>query len=421
MTDGYRQRRRPGVPVAGGLSRRSVLSAGMFGVVAAGLAGCGRQSNPAAAGRPQGPDLVLGACLELTGSGSTVGLAAEHGLTIARDRLNTVGVSVAKSVRTVTVIVKDSASDPKAAADITRDLIDNGHVSAIIGGATAETSVTMAEVAEKAKVPMLSTALADSLIRPLTDRRFVFKLPPAAADVADLITTQIAKLGYTRIAVLAQVGPHGDSGLAEIITSANNAGLQIVLSDRLPAGTGANFAAQVAPLAASVVRAAPQATVIWSVAPTSEATATALRAAGYTVAHPLFFDTGAAAGGSLTPQARATLQGSYLVGPSVVGGAPHEVTTPASGNRKDFVDDYTRRYGSISGLAVYAADAVNLLAASAARYGSTSPLRIRNALESFPFSGLAGTYSFSTINHGGVDPDLLTLFRLDMAGWGPVS
>jgi len=85
------------------------------------------------------------------------------------------------------------------------------------------------------------------------------------------------------------------------------------------------------------------------------------------------------------------------------------------------VDDYTRRYGSISGLAVYAADAVNLLAASAARYGSTSPLRIRNALESFPFSGLAGTYSFSTINHGGVDPDLLTLFRLDMAGWGPVS
>ncbi len=422
MTNGGPRLKRSGERDSSGLSRRSLLSASLLGAVAASAAGCGStrpEPSPARAGLPHGPDILIGACLELSGYGSVAGIAAQRGLTIAQDKINTIGVSVANTIRNVQLKIKDSGSDPQTAADLTRELIDADHVSVIIGGATAATSTAMADVAEKAAVPMLSTALADSIIRPLTERRFVFKLPPSAADVADLITAQLAKLGLVKIALLAETGAHGDSGMAALVTSAHNAGLQIVLADRLPLGAGTNFAMQAATQSGRVFRAKPDAVVVWSVAPTSDAAAASLRLAGYT--GPMFFDTGAAAGSSLSPQTRAALEGSYLVGPSVLGGAPHEVTTPASGNRKDFVDDYTRRYGTISGLAVYAADALNLVAASAARYGSSTPVKVRNALESFPFSGLAGTYSFSTINHGGVDRDLLTMFQLSMAGWLPVS
>jgi branched-chain amino acid transport system substrate-binding protein len=160
--------------------------------------------------------------------------------------------------------------------------------------------------------------------------------------------------------------------------------------------------------------AGPDAVVIWAVSPVSGLAARALRAAGYD--RKLLFDSGAASDDSLTPANRAAMAGSYVVGPQILAGSPVAVNTPNGAQQQEFFNRYTQEWGNFSGLGVYGADALRLLTSAASQAGAATPLRIRNELESVPFDGLAGTYIFSTANHGGVRPEALALFSLQGNG-----
>jgi branched-chain amino acid transport system substrate-binding protein len=105
-----------------------------------------------------------------------------------------------------------------------------------------------------------------------------------------------------------------------------------------------------------------------------------------------------------------------------MGGRPIAVTTPAELDQVDFFEQYTQLYGAFSGVAVFAADALNLVAA-AAESGRTAPtrLRVRDELEAAPYDGLAGQYIFSTLSHGGVQADSLSLFQMRRADWVKVG
>jgi len=358
---------------------------------------------------------VFGACLELTGTGSIAGTAQKWALEIAQDTLNTNGVTVGNTVRKIQIILKDNASDPATAAGIAQDFVA-GKVSGIIGGGLASTSVAMAKVVESHGVPMLSTAAADGVTQPTANHRFVFKLGPDASDIADLMLTALRRESkdgpsLTRIALLAAANDHGDAGVEAVRKALTSDARKLVAVERLPDGAQ-DFQSQATKIAA----ANPDAVVIWAVSPVSGRAARALRAAKYT--RTLLFDSGAASDESLSPENRAAMTDSYLVGPQILGGSPVAVNTPSGVARREFFDRYSRAHGAFSCLGVYAADAVNLLAGAASRAGAGTPLRIRNELESTPFDGLAGAYVFSTASHGGVQADALALFSLQRnGGW----
>jgi branched-chain amino acid transport system substrate-binding protein len=405
--------RRSALPV--GATRRSVLAAGFLGGVAATVDACASRRTTAVPDRPTlpaGEDLVFGACLELTGLGSVAGTAQQRALKIAQDTLNLNGVTIGGTVRKVQVIVRDSGSDPATAAGIANELVGR-KVLGIIGGGLAATARAMAGVVEPRAVPLLSTSAADSVIRPLPDRRFVFKLGPNAADVAALMRTRLA--GKGRVAVLAEASDHGDAGLAAVTDLLRDLGPRLVAVERLPQGA-ADYHAQ----ATRINAASPDAVVIWAVAPVSGLAARSLRGAGF--AGTLLFDAGAASDESLATGNRTALENSYLVSPQILGGTPVAVNTPNAAAQREFFDQYTRAYGAFSCLGVYAADALNLLTGAASRGGGTTPLRIRNELEATPYDGLAGAYVFSTASHGGVQSDALALFALQRGGnWAQAS
>jgi branched-chain amino acid transport system substrate-binding protein len=400
---------RAGAPA---LSRRSLLSTSLLGGAAAALAACSRPSGTTSSPQmPAGDDLVVGASLELTGTGAVVGVAQRKAVTIAQDKINSTGVVVAGALRRVRVTIRDNASDPKQAAAIAEDFTRDPQLLAIIGGGIASTAKAMAPIAEQQKTPLLATACADSILRPIANRRFVFKLGPNASDVASLLTGAIREQGLTRIAIVAEAGDHGDSGVAAVTTAANNDGRKLAVTVRVPIGSR-DYRDQAEQVAAEH----PDAVVIWAVAPTPGLVARALRAAGY--AGRMFFDTGAASEDALNSLNRAATVDSYLVAPTIMGGRPVAVTTPAELDQVDFFEQYTQLYGAFSGVAVPAADALNLVIGAAQR-GRTAAtrLRIRDELEAAPYDGLAGQYIFSTISHGGVEPDSLSLFQTRRADW----
>jgi branched-chain amino acid transport system substrate-binding protein len=401
---------------SGRFTRRAILTAGLLSPVAAAAAGCGNASDSTAAVTlPHGDDLVIGACLDLTGAASVAGIAAQRGLQVARDKLNQSGVPAGGATRQIRLVSIDTASDPKAAVAAVQRLIGTEKVAGLIAGGAGATATAMAPVAEQAGVPMISTACADDIVKPVVQRRFVFKLGPDAADVAGMLTDYLANTRHaSRIALLATADDHGDSGVAEVTTAANSTGLNVVRTTRLPLGVP-DYRSAVAP----AVNAHPDAIIVWGVAPVPGLAARAIRGAGFTGL--LLFDCGAASDDTLSAENRVSTQGSYLISPFILGGSPPAVTTPAAVAQRDFFDQYTRLFGSFSGLSVFGADALNLLVGAAVRANSTNRLRIRNGLESTPFDGLAGGYVFSTIQHGGVQHDSLRLFEIEQSGWVQLS
>src|SRR5258706_429614 len=100
---------------------------------------------------------------------------------------------------------------PEAAQLTRRSLLAAGMFGSV--GAAATTSA-VTPVAEQAGVPMMATGCADDIVRPVVQRRFIFKLGPNASDVAGLVADGISGVvGKRRVAIMATTDDHGDSGL----------------------------------------------------------------------------------------------------------------------------------------------------------------------------------------------------------------
>ena len=91
-------------------------------------------------------------------------------------------------------------------------------------------------------------------------------------------------------------------------------------------------------------------------------------------------------------------------------------TTPAKATRKQWFRDYIARYGSYSGIASFAADATDLIAAAVARVGGNRE-QIRAILETSQIDGVAGPIRFTPDNHSGLMPQALTLLVARSGRW----
>ena len=143
--------------------------------------------------------------------------------------------------------------------------------------------------------------------------------------------------------------------------------------------------------------------------------ARALAAAGYT--GTVYFDSGAASTDTLDNVNPHQFRGVYVVSPAILGGAEATTSTPAGLAQQDFYVRYTQANIAFDGLAVYAADALRLIVNAATLARSFDRTAIRDALESTPYEEIAGSYVFSSIDHGGVQSDSLAILQITPSGW----
>jgi branched-chain amino acid transport system substrate-binding protein len=396
------------------VSRRTLLQAGLFGSAAAALGAC--STTVGGATLPPGPDLVVGACLELSGNNQNVGTEQAYALSIIRDTINERGVAIGGARRKLRLVLADTQSDPVRAKKVMQNLIDNPAVSAVVGTSAADTSTAVAAVAQANAMPMLSLSAADSIVTPVQDRSYVFKLGPNASDVANMLAAMMKTRRHRRIAVLYADDGHGVGGRNAMRIAADHTGLTVVKEIPLTAsGRLTGYTNQ-----ANAVKAAKvDAVVIWAVAPNSGMVARALRERHSTAPFrgELFFDSGAASDETMASYNRAAVVDSYLVSPKILDGSPLAITTPAAQDRQDFYTHYVQAHGVFSSLAAFGGDALKLIVNAAQTSGSTDRKALREALESGVFEGLAGTYAFNTIYHGGVDADMLAVFAIKPSGW----
>ena len=163
--------------LAGRLSRRQIVArAGALGVsaplVTAMLkaAPAGAQATPAAA--PSGEPVKIGCPYNLTGGYASIDNPARDGSMLAMEEINAAGGVLGRPLE---LIVYDGKSDTTTITNITRQMVDEDQVIALVGLTDTSYMLAAGPVAQEAQIPFLDVAGTAPIITSVGD--FIFMLP----------------------------------------------------------------------------------------------------------------------------------------------------------------------------------------------------------------------------------------------------
>ena len=228
------------------ISRRQFLA--VVGAVAAAgaLSACGSSSSStassaasgAASGSASGDTIKVGLLAPLTGDVSVYGIAVANGASLYIKQVNEAGGINGKQIE---LIQMDEQGDATQAVNCFTQMVDQG-ITALIGDVTTTPTLAVVAATQDYNMPMVSaSATAEAVTYDAeTDTvyqnvfRTTFTDPFQGVKMGDYATD---KLGYTRAAVIYQIGADYNEGLATNFESefAANGG-EIVASETYSAG-----------------------------------------------------------------------------------------------------------------------------------------------------------------------------------------
>jgi len=390
------------------LTRATAASALAAAILATSLAGCDLPTESEGAG-----DITIGADLELTGSGATIGKAYHDALRLKVEQMNAAG---ATGSRKINLVVRDNRSDSNLSLRNIGEFGDDRSVAAVITGACSTCVLAASRTINDKRLPTVALAPSTRVSEPIGDRRYVFKLAPNAADGAAALAAEARRNRIKKVALLTTDDPYGSDGAAAITFELGKVDVDLVANRQVKAtDTDVNDAVR------ALVEAEPDAIVVWTFAEQAGLAATSAKANGFT--GQLLFDASAAGDLFLAgPVARAA-EGAEMVFTQTMVIDDVIATTPTKAARKQWFRDYTARYGSYFGYASFAADALQLVADAVVAAGGSDPAggpdreRIRDAVETSQLDGLSGPIRITPDNHSGLMPQALTMLVARGGRW----
>jgi branched-chain amino acid transport system substrate-binding protein len=225
----------------GAARRRPALRRALVGLCLAAATATSGCSPPWAAGGSTNGDIPIGLIQALSGAAASIGIPATE---IARREVDHVNATGGISGRKLRLVVADDRSDPNEAVRVTRNLIAQDHVAAIVGSTTGTSTLALLPVAAQQKTPVFSpngtAALADPK-SPYFPWLYLF----APMDSLSAPRQFSAATGAARrVAVFYQEDAYGRYGAELFDELARQSGKEIVASTSAPL-TGADLSAQI--------------------------------------------------------------------------------------------------------------------------------------------------------------------------------
>ena len=218
--------------LAGRLSRRQIVrrgtAIGLTAPVLAALArvapGAAKQATPGPA--PSGDPVVIGCVYNLTGSYASIDNPARDGSELAAKELS---AAVGILGRPVELKVYDGKSDPTEISTVTRRLLDEDKVPAVVGLTDTSMVLPAAQLCQEAGIPFLDVGGTAPIITSVGD--FVFMLPFGDNVQAAVSAEYAGAQGYKTCALLKDNQSDYTKFLAKYFTdrfTAEDIGGQIV-------------------------------------------------------------------------------------------------------------------------------------------------------------------------------------------------
>ncbi len=366
-------------------------------------AGGSAEAPPAGGGACDGADPIrFGALAPLTGPSADLGEQTRDGLEVAVEDVNTGGGVLGRCVE---LLLEDDAGDPTTATQAARELVDQEEVAAVIGPVLSSPTGAALEVTSRVPVPHFVLSALPAAGDPATYPH-AFMNEFTSAQIVETNIAYLQRAGYTRPAVLAVNNALGTVLTDAFVAQVGGAGAQLA-ADPVLHESGA---ADLTPQLRSLTAAQPDVLVVFSAA--GPDLAAAVRARNQLAPQLPVVGIGAMANVSATGALAPEEMQGVVAGPFMQNFTYREGEDTATTERAQAFLERLREFTGVPVLEESASqvasayDAVNIAAGAIEGAGSADAEAVRTYLETTPYEGVRGQYSWSPESHVGTPLEL---------------
>ncbi|MFP4256102.1 MAG: ABC transporter substrate-binding protein [Desulfobacterales bacterium] len=352
-----------------------------------------------------GDTYKIGGIFSVTGSASFLGDPEKKSMQLAIDEINEAG---GVDGRKLEAEIYDTEGDPSKTVTSVGKLINRDRVTAIIGPSRTPTTLAVAPMVKRAKIPFISCAAGNKIVEPVEP--WVFKTAQSDIQAVASIYEHIRERGINKVGILTVANSFGESGKEQLLEQASDFGIEVVRSESF----GADDSDMTSQLT-KIRKQEPGALICWGTNPGPAVVAKNVDQLdldmplyqSHGVASPKFIDlAGDSAEGIFLPT------GKILVADQLPDDDPQKKVLT------DYIEAYENRFNeTVSGFGGYAYDAVYLLA-SAMEGTDGDKEKIRENLENInDHPGISGVFNFSETDHNGLDPSAFVMVRISDGNW----
>jgi len=150
--------------------------------------------------------IKIGLCLSLSGAAAPYGIHMRNGVEMAAEDINKAG---GVNGRMIEVIAEDDAGNPAQASSVMIRLITQHNVDAIIGGANSTIAFVCKDIAEKEKVPTITTSGSNPRLTG-PENKYFFRFHQSDSMATDIASTfLVQKLGLKKIGIIHDTSDFG--------------------------------------------------------------------------------------------------------------------------------------------------------------------------------------------------------------------
>ncbi|MBL8478508.1 MAG: ABC transporter substrate-binding protein, partial [Sterolibacteriaceae bacterium] len=239
----------------------------------------------------------------------------------------------------VEYLVFDDASDPTQSVTLTKKLLGESKIDALIGPSGSGTAMGELQFKPEAQTPMLAPVGTSAVVLPMDDKkRWVFKTHPNDDVISEGLVAAMTKRGVKTVAFIGRNDPYGENWYKTFSPMAEKAGIKVVANERYGAKDTTALAQ-----ALKMVAAKPDAMMVAGVGADAAMPHSQLVDSGFK--GPIFQTHGAASGAFLQIGGKK-VEGALILGPMVV--VPDEIpdSAPTKAVTLDLINGYEKAFGA---------------------------------------------------------------------------
>jgi branched-chain amino acid transport system substrate-binding protein len=357
-------------------------------------AGCG----PA----PKSQPYLVGGIFSITGPASYLGEPERNSMEMVAAAINSKGGVKGHPLK---LVIYDDEGDVTKARLHAEKLIQKDKAVAIIGPSLTHTSMTVLEITQKAKLPLISCAAGMAITSPAKNRVWVFKTAQTDQMAVSRIYQYLQKHGLKKVAILTVSTGFGVSGKEQLLTQAPQHGIQVVAQEVF-----GEKDTDMTPQLTKMRGSDAQAVICWGTGPAPALVAKNMKQLGMTI--PLVQSHGAASK-KFIELAGDAAEGIIMPAGKLVIYKQLPDTDPQKAVCKEYAEKYHAKFKAPeSSFGGYAYDALRMLLSVMEKAGADQA-QIRAGLEGTKnFVGVSGVFNMSPEDHNGLTPAAFVMVKI---------
>ena len=350
---------------------------------------------------------MVGGIFSISGPASYLGEPERNSLEMVAEAVNAKGGINGHPLKLV--IYDDEGDVTKARLHATK-LAQDKDCLAVIGPSVTPASMTVLEITQKAKLPLISCAAGVGITAPAKDRVWVFKTAQTDQMAVDRIYQYLQKQNLNQVAILTVSNAFGVAGKEQLLALAPKYGIQVVAQEVF-GEKDTDMTPQLTKL-----RGTPaQAVICWGIGPAPALVAKNMKQLGITL--PLIQSHGAASKKFIELAGDA---GDGIIMPAGKLAVWQQLpdTDPQKAVCKEYAEKYQAKFKAPeSGFGGYAYDAIRMLNQALTKAGNDRE-KIRGELEGLKnFVGVSGIFNMSPEDHNGLTPAAFVMVKIQNGGF----